>query len=118
MDDFGTGYSSLSYIKKLPINTLKIDRAFVNDIGNDRQGEAITKTIINMAQGLDLNVIAEGVETIEQLTFLQGHHCSIVQGYYYCRPVPLQDFIALQKIGFPSANDDTINPPSNSAANS
>jgi len=118
VDDFGTGYSSLSYIKKLPINTLKIDRAFVNDIGNDRQGEAITKTIINMAQGLDLNVIAEGVETIEQLTFLQGHHCSIVQGYYYCRPVPLQDFIALQKIGFPSANDDTINPPSNSAANS
>ena len=118
VDDFGTGYSSLSYIKQLPINTLKIDRVFVNDIGNDPQGEAITKTIINMAQSLDLKVVAEGVETIEQLAFLQGHHCSVIQGYYYSRPVPLQDFITLQKTGFSSANDDIINVSSNSAANS
>lgn len=118
VDDFGTGYSSLSYIKQLPINTLKIDRVFVNDIGIDPQGEAITKTIINMAQSLDLKVVAEGVETIEQLTFLQDHHCSVIQGYYYSKPVPLQDFINLQKTGFSSANDDLINVSSNSAANS
>lgn len=118
VDDFGTGYSSLSYIKRLPINTLKIDRVFVNDIGNDIQGETITKTIINMAQSLDLKVVAEGVETIEQLTFLQKHHCPIIQGYYYSRPVPLADFIKLQNNGFPSANDDIIATSSNSAANS
>lgn len=117
VDDFGTGYSSLSYIKQLPINTLKIDRAFVNDIGNDRQGEAITKTIINMAQSLDLKVVAEGVETIEQLAFLQAHHCSVIQGYYYSKPVPLEDFMRLQKTGFLSANDDIIKVSSSNAAN-
>ena len=108
VDDFGTGYSSLSYIKRLPINTLKIDRVFVSDIGLDHQGEAIIKTIISMAQSLSLRIVAEGVETVEQLHFLQEHNCSIIQGYYYSRPVPLNDFLKLQETIIQSANDDHI----------
>ena len=117
VDDFGTGYSSLSYIKRLPIDTLKIDRIFVNDIGVDIQGESIIKAIIGMAHSLNLKIIAEGVETGEQLSFLQKHGCFIIQGYFYSKPIPLDELLILQETGFPAANDDIGPLPSSDAAN-
>lgn len=88
IDDFGTGYSSLSYLKKLPINKLKIDKSFVQDLPHDTEDIAITKTIISLCQSLNLKVIAEGVETKEQLDFLVESGCKFIQGYHYSRPIP------------------------------
>ena len=84
IDDFGTGYSSLGYLKNLPIDTLKIDKSFVIDMTNE--DAAITNTIITLAQNLNLNVIAEGVETKEQGEFLFNRNCFLMQGYYFSRP--------------------------------
>jgi len=92
IDDFGTGYSSLSYLKRFPISTVKIDKSFINDITTDPEDAILTKTIINMAHSLSMNVIAEGVETLEQLEFLQQHKCDMVQGYYFSKPVPAKEF--------------------------
>ena len=88
IDDFGTGYSSLSQLKSLPIDRLKIDRAFIDKIISDPGDAAITHAVINMAASMDLKVIAEGVETEEQLNYLRRKGCDEVQGYHICHPLP------------------------------
>ena len=88
IDDFGTGYSSLAYLKRFPIDVLKIDRSFVRDITVDDDDAAIVRTILAMAQALNLQVIAEGVESEKQLKLLAALGCSEGQGYYYARPMP------------------------------
>ncbi len=97
IDDFGTGYSSLSYLKRFPINTLKVDRSFVKDIGISLDSETIVSVIITMAHTLNLKVIAEGVETVDQLAFLKAHKCDMLQGYLFSKPVPAEEFEALLK---------------------
>lgn len=87
IDDFGTGYSSLSYLKRFPIDVLKIDQSFVRDMLTDSSDAAIVGTIINLGRSLGLELIAEGVETLEQAEALLGQGCYLMQGYYYCRPV-------------------------------
>ncbi|MEN1941614.1 EAL domain-containing protein [Luteimonas sp. MJ174] len=87
IDDFGTGYSSLAYLKRLPITTIKIDKTFIADICNDREGASITTTVIAMAHGLGLSVVAEGVETGEQARFLTRNHCDEIQGFWVSQPL-------------------------------
>ncbi len=90
VDDFGTGYSSLSYLQHLSLNALKIDQSFVAKISKDIHSEVIIKTIIAMAHSLNMRVIAEGVETEEQVTFLRKNQCDVMQGYYFARPLPAE----------------------------
>lgn len=88
IDDFGTGYSSLSYLKRFPLDILKIDRSFVTDIGTESDNGEIAKTIIAVAHALGLEVVAEGVETQQQLDFMHTARCDLVQGYFFSKPLP------------------------------
>ncbi|MCP3764831.1 PAS domain S-box protein [Domibacillus sp. A3M-37] len=91
IDDFGTGFSSLNYLKQFPVDTLKIDQSFVQELHNNPNDETIVKTIISMAHNLNLNVVAEGIETKEQLVFLQQHLCDEGQGYFFSAPLPANE---------------------------
>jgi diguanylate cyclase (GGDEF)-like protein/PAS domain S-box-containing protein len=95
IDDFGTGYSSLSYLKRFPVRSLKIDQSFVRELGQDANAAAIVKAIISLGHSLDMQVIAEGVETGEQLAFLMENRCDAMQGFLFSRPLGAEAFIAL-----------------------
>jgi diguanylate cyclase (GGDEF)-like protein len=101
IDDFGTGYSSLGYLRKFPLDALKIDQSFVRQIDAVGEDTAIVTAVIGMAQGLNLRVIAEGVETLEELEFLRALHCDEAQGFYFSRPVPPEQFAQLLRNGIP-----------------
>jgi diguanylate cyclase (GGDEF)-like protein len=106
IDDFGTGYSSLSYLQKFPVDALKIDQSFVRQIGTTGGDTPIVSAVISMARSLKLRVVAEGVETPEELAFLRADQCDEAQGYYFSRPVPAEQFARLLKSGIrePSVN--------------
>ena len=103
MDDFGTGYSSLSYLRKFPIDALKIDQSFVRQITTSPEETTIVTAVISMGRSLKLRVVAEGVETREELSFLREHDCEEAQGYYFGRPTPPKEFAALLKSGIAEA---------------
>lgn len=94
LDDFGTGYSSLSYLKRLPVDILKIDRSFITDIVQEQDDRGIVDAIIRMAHGLSMTVVAEGVETAPQLELLQALDCDQIQGYWFARPMPIDELLA------------------------
>jgi EAL domain-containing protein (putative c-di-GMP-specific phosphodiesterase class I) len=95
MDDFGTGYSSLSYLTRLPLDQLKIDRAFVSRLPDNQSDAIIAQTIVTMGRSLGLKVIAEGVETPAQCEFLDRHGCHGYQGFMFGRPAPVDEFTLL-----------------------
>jgi diguanylate cyclase (GGDEF)-like protein/PAS domain S-box-containing protein len=95
VDDFGTGYSSLAYLKRFPVNKLKIDRSFIRDLETDLDDQAIASTIVSMGRNLRMTVLAEGVETFEQLTLLRNMDCDMAQGYYFSRPLPADEITDL-----------------------
>ena len=99
VDDFGTGYSSLSYLHKFPVDALKIDQSFVRQISNAGDNKHIVTAVISMARSLKLRVIAEGVETLDELSFLRAHQCDEAQGYFFSRPVPPDEFARLLENG-------------------
>jgi len=92
LDDFGTGYSSLAYLKRFPLNTLKIDKAFIDDIAHSSVDRHMAAAIINIAHNLGLNVVAEGVEHEEQLAILRRYDCELLQGYLYSKPLSSDRF--------------------------
>lgn len=107
IDDFGTGYSSLSYLHKLPIHTLKIDRTFIKEVNMKHTGKSIINTIAAMGKGLNLNVIAEGVETQQQLDYLQEIDCNEAQGFLFCKPLPgdvISQLLLQEPYAVPDAN--------------
>ena len=92
MDDFGTGYSSLSYLQSFPFDKIKIDRSFIADVQSSHQSAAIVRAVIGLARGLEVPVVAEGVETNEQLAFLSQEFCNEIQGYLIGRPFPIASY--------------------------
>lgn len=111
LDDFGTGYSSISYLRDFQINCIKIDRSFIKEISPDSINTKIVKGMIQLAQSLDLSIVAEGVETTEQLLFLREQHCDQIQGYLFSKPVPAEDFKNLLRKGKlePNSNNGEAN---------
>ncbi|WP_269531690.1 EAL domain-containing protein [Chitinimonas sp. BJYL2] len=91
VDDFGTGYSSLGYLKRFPVSELKLDQSFVRDLGEDEGDRALASAVVRIGQSMRMTVVAEGVETLEQLNFLDGEGCDVAQGYYFARPMPAAD---------------------------
>jgi sensor c-di-GMP phosphodiesterase-like protein len=98
-DDFGTGFASLRYLTMFPVSRIKIDRTFVQDMANGAKSVAIVRSLIGMAKSLDLEVIAEGVETNAQATFLKNEHCEEAQGYLYGKPLSAVDFAVFMSLG-------------------
>jgi len=97
LDDFGTGYSSLTHLKRFPIDALKIDQSFVRDLVTDEDGASVVTAMIGMGRNLHMQVVAEGVETRQQLEILKGHGCPQAQGYFFGRPMPAEEFGRLLK---------------------
>jgi diguanylate cyclase (GGDEF)-like protein len=106
LDDFGTGYSSLSYLRRFPIDVLKIDQSFVRGLHENSQDAQLISAIIGMGKSLELNIIAEGVETVEQLDFLRAQHCEEGQGFLFSKAVPAKDFAQLLQVGSPTLMPD------------
>ena len=114
LDDFGTGYSSLSYLKRFPIDTVKIDRSFVRDLTTDADDASIVGAVISMGKRLHMQVVAEGVETSEQLAFLQEQSCPEGQGYHFSRPMVAAEFSKILGRGLASlAHSDSNHPTAN-----
>jgi EAL domain-containing protein (putative c-di-GMP-specific phosphodiesterase class I) len=105
IDDFGTGYSSLQYLQRMPIGILKIDKSFVQEIGINARGESVADAIIALGRSLEQTIVAEGVETKEQLDYLTAQSCHIIQGYYYSRPLPAPEFEKLLNMGLLRTTD-------------
>jgi EAL domain-containing protein (putative c-di-GMP-specific phosphodiesterase class I) len=105
IDDFGTGYSSLSYLRRFPVDELKIDQSFVRRIDTLADDAPIVTAVLAMARSLNLRVVAEGVETAEELAFLRAHRCDEAQGYYFSRPLPPDEFATLLRSGIPEPVD-------------
>jgi len=94
IDDFGTGYSSLSYLRRFPLDILKVDRSFVEELGVNAESEQIVLAVINLAHALGLSVVAEGVETPDQLEVLASFDCDLAQGYLFSKPLPAAEIAA------------------------
>jgi len=110
IDDFGTGYSSLNYLKRFPIDTVKIDQDFVRDLSTGSSDAAIISAVISMARALRLRVVAEGVETEEQLAFLQREQCAEIQGFLYSQPLPAAEFERTLKLPARATTERVIRP--------
>jgi len=111
IDDFGTGYSSLSYLKQFPIDRLKLDQSFVRGLPSNADDIAIASAVLGMAKALNLKVIAEGVENKEQMDFLFSRQCDEVQGYYFTKPLPAEEFagfVAQQRLAPTEAGRELV----------
>ncbi|MBP0017038.1 MAG: EAL domain-containing protein [Cyanobacteria bacterium SBLK] len=110
IDNFGTGYSSLQYLQKFKFDTLKIDRCFIQEIDRNASNGAIVRATIEMAHHLGLKVVAEGVESQEEMSYLQANHCDFIQGFYFSQPLPAEEFGGLLQSGSPFASLDSRSP--------
>lgn len=109
LDDFGSGYSSLNMLKDIPVDVVKIDREFFNGTVNSEKGRAVISTVVDLAANLNMEVISEGVETLEQVEFLAEINCDMVQGYYFAKPMTMSDFETLwnkELDSIPNATND------------